>query len=123
MTPSSSRCRSGEGSYGQDALGDLDRCPLTLAIMRGIDAVEDVDIGDREIRVVRTDGQVEEYGISPAVDGWITYWYIGDRVIRGTLYLKTTTDEQGRIERSASFVEDRGEPTIRWDQRGPYLSD
>ena len=103
--------------------GDLERCPLALAITRGIDTVEDVDTGDRENCVVRTDGQVEEYGVSPAVDGWITYWYIGDRVTRGTLYLRTATDDQGRIERSASFVEDRGKPTIRWDDRGPYLSD
>ena len=103
--------------------GDLERCPLALAITRGIDTVEDVDTGDRENCVVRTDGQVEEYGVSPAVDGWITYWYMGARVPRGTLFLETATDGEGGTQRSAFFVEDDGEPVIMCDEAGPCLSD
>lgn len=77
--------------------------PLALAILLKLSDLQEVLVGEEILTLVREEGQSEEYTILDCLDGWLQYFYMGEKVPAGTLRLGTLTRRGGMLEEAASL--------------------
>ena len=86
--------------------------PLALAILLKLSDLQEVLVGEEILTLVREEGQSEEYTILDCLDGWLQYFYMGEKVPAGTLRLGTLTRRGGMTRGGGLFEECDGESRI-----------
>ena len=91
--------------------------PLALAILLKLSDLQEVLVGEEILTLVREEGQSEEYTILDCLDGWLQYFYMGEKVPAGTLRLGTLTRRGGMLEEAASLRSTTGN-LVSWSILG-----